>query len=195
MNDKFYALRVPTRLRGGPHRDKWTVCTYYSCGEPYGYLHNDNDLYEYWLVADSYTTGVFDTRLDALMEIKLYYQRHAQIFPYVTEINEFYELRLPQELLSTGKWGGKWVVRTNHKVDGKPFGYLHNDSKLYDMWFTEKPATVMFESRLDALIETQAYYQHRSEVFPYGKELNDEFIKFTANCTGTHVESQTMVFT
>ena len=168
MNDKFYELRVPTRLRGGKYRDKWVVSTYYSMGgEPYGYLHNDGSLYEYWLVADTYTTGIFETRLEALMEIKLYYLNHAEIFPYVTKVNEFYELRLPQELRSTGLWGGKWIVSTNRKIDGKPFGYLHNDNKLYDMWFNGNPATVMLESRLAALVEMRAYYRRHKETFPY----------------------------
>ena len=114
MNDKFYRLCQPIKLSGrwdSKYRDKWVVCTWYSMGgEPYGYLHNDNTLYEYWLVPDSLTSGLFETRLDAL-------------------------------------------------------------------------------------IETQAYYQHRSEDFPYGKELNDEFKCFTASCSGTQtIESQTMVF-
>ena len=88
MNNKFYELRVPTKLRGGKFRDKWVVCTYYSCGEPFGYLHNDTKLYEYWIVADSLTSGIFETRLDALMEMKSYYYDHRELFPYGEEFTK-----------------------------------------------------------------------------------------------------------
>ena len=112
---------------------------------------------------------------------------------------EFYELRLPQELRSTGLWGGKWTEWTVWTCDtlvaGAPYGYLHNDNELYKYWlYTGTTTTGIFETRLDALIETRAYYQHRSQYFPYGKELNEEFKCFTAECPGTHVESQPMDF-
>lgn len=194
MNDKFYSLRVPTKLRGGKFRDKWVVCTYYSCGEPYGYLHGDNEIYEYWIVADSYTSGIFETRFEALIEIKLYYQRHAEVFPYVTEITEFCELRLPQAFRS-GRYAGKWIVNTNRKVDGKPFGYLHNDNKLYDMWFDGKPATAMLESQLDALMEIKKYYHKHDKSFPYAYELTEAIIACaTLGKNADVIKSQTMVF-
>ena len=108
--------------------------------------------------------------------------------------DKFYMLNLPVQL-RTGVWDGKWVVGTSHEIGRKPYGYLHSDNEVYETWFNDGHTSVIFETRLDALIETQAYYQHRSENFPYGKELNDEFIKFTAGCSGTRtIESQPMIF-
>ena len=100
MNDKFYELRVPTKLRGGKFRDKWVVCTYYSCGEPFGYLHNDTKLYEYWIVADSLTSGIFETRFGALIGMREYYRKHKQKFPYDKEIKEEFKVAVASAIQS-----------------------------------------------------------------------------------------------
>ena len=85
MNDKFYELRLPIEMPVG----KWAVFTCFTFGgEPYGYLHNDSKLYESWFIANSPTTGLFETRLDALMEMKTYYYDHRELFLYGEEFTK-----------------------------------------------------------------------------------------------------------
>lgn len=105
--------------------------------------------------------------------------------------DKFYELRLPIETQV-----GKWVVYTWFTFGGEPYGYLHNNSKLYESWFiANSPTNGLFESRLDALIETKSYYRKYKEIFPHGKELSNELnVKFALTRQSQAIESQPMVF-
>ena len=88
MNNEFYELCLPIEIQYGKWDGKWTVCTLHSViGEPHGYLHNDNKLYSYWFSTAAVSIGIFETRLDALMEMKSYYYSHRYDFPYRKELS------------------------------------------------------------------------------------------------------------
>lgn len=110
-------------------------------------------------------------------------------------IDGFCMLNLPRQLL-TGVWGGKWVVCTTYVVDGKPYGYLHSDNKIYGTWFIDgHHTTVIFETRFNALIEMRAYYRRYKGKFPYDDELSEELnAKFARVKKSQVIKSQVMVF-
>lgn len=85
LTNKFYSLHLPQYWKGGIGKDKWAVCTHYSCGEPYAYLHPDLQLHENVIMDDS--IGFFDTEFDALIAIKAYCAIYNEPFPYASELD------------------------------------------------------------------------------------------------------------
>ena len=89
MDNKFHSLRLPIYIPFGKWAGSWKVQTHYAHGgEPYGFLHNDSVLYEAWVVKGSNTSGIFETQLDALIEMKSYYMIHNKLFGYQHELAE-----------------------------------------------------------------------------------------------------------
>jgi len=93
-------------------------------------------------------------------------------------VSKFYELREPQQM-GGKKWIGKWVVKTFYAHGGEPFGFLHDDSELYDHWLLHGTRTLgLFDSRYFALAAAKIYYDNHNEPFPYLVELIDEFAMY-----------------
>ena len=107
----------------------------------------------------------------------------------------FLTLNLPAQIL-TGWKRDKWVVGTSHEIDGKPYGYLHNDNEINEtMLIGARPHGAIFETRLDALAEIRTYYRRYKEKFPYDDELSKELNAELKRIRQLQdIESQTMVF-
>lgn len=94
---KFYELREPQEMGGKTCSDKFVVKTFYAQGgEPYGFLHDDNKLYEHWIANGMQSSGLFNTMLDALTKSKDYYDSHGKDFPHLGKLIDEYAKHLKE---------------------------------------------------------------------------------------------------